>query len=65
VNCDGQVNVFDIDPFVLALTNPEQYALMFPACHISSADANCDGEVNVFDIDPFVQCLTSGCAPCP
>ncbi len=65
VNCDGHVNVFDIDPFVLALTSSEEYAQAFPACDINSADVNCDGHVNVFDIDPFVQCLTGGCAPCP
>ena len=25
MNCDGAVNSFDIDPFVLALTNPAAY----------------------------------------
>jgi hypothetical protein len=64
VNCDGLVNTFDIDPFVLALTNPTQYAQQFPGCPLLNADTNCDGAVNTFDIDPFVICLTSGCAPC-
>jgi hypothetical protein len=57
-NCDGAVNVFDIDPFVLALTSPAQWSATY-ACHILCAnDCNGDGEVNVFDIDPFVAALT-------
>jgi hypothetical protein len=60
VNCDGAVNVFDIDPFVLALTNPQGYAFALPSCNILTADANKDGLVNAFDIDPFVLLLTSG-----
>ncbi|NLG43725.1 MAG: hypothetical protein GX547_10795 [Phycisphaerae bacterium] len=59
-NCDGAVNVFDIDPFVLALVDSAAYASAFPACEISTADTNGDGEVNVFDIDPFVLLLTGG-----
>jgi len=58
LNCDGLVNAFDIDPFVLALTNPAAYALAFPACDIALADINGDGVVNAFDIDPFVVLLT-------
>jgi hypothetical protein len=61
VNCDGVVNNFDIDPFVLALTNPSSYAAAFPDCDINNADVNADGAVNNFDIDPFVACLTQGC----
>ncbi len=64
-NCDGAVNAFDIDPFVLALTDPAGYAIAFPDCPIASADANCDGQIDAFDIDSFVECVTSGCEPCP
>jgi len=60
VNCDGDVNVFDIDPFVLALTDEPGYAAQYPACDINNADINGDGAINVFDIDPFVLCLTGG-----
>ncbi len=58
MNCDGVLNVFDIDPFVLALTDPAGYAAAFPACDGSAADINEDGQVNAFDIDPFVELLT-------
>ncbi|GEM_PF-1760313 len=60
LNCDGVVNVFDIDPFVLALTDSSAYQATFPGCSIMNADANGDGSVNVFDIDPFVALLTGG-----
>jgi hypothetical protein len=66
VNCDGTVNAFDIDPFVLALTDPENYTAAYPGCDIDNADCNGDGVVNAFDIDPFVLCLTGGgCPPSP
>jgi len=58
LNCDGKVNNFDIDPFVLALTNPTGYAQKFPSCDRLLADCNGDGAVNNFDIDPFVKLLT-------
>ncbi len=59
LNCDGLVNSFDIDPFVLALTLPEVYEFAHPDCDFMLADINQDGVVNVFDIDPFVALLTS------
>ncbi|MBL8878113.1 MAG: hypothetical protein JNG88_03245 [Phycisphaerales bacterium] len=57
LNCDQVVNNFDIDPFVLALTNPAQYAAQFPGCNRNNADVNGDGLVNNFDIDAFVALL--------
>jgi hypothetical protein len=60
LNCDGSINAFDIDPFVLALTDPDGYELAYPDCNRMNADCNGDGEVNAFDIDPFVLILTGG-----
>jgi 6-phosphogluconolactonase len=60
LNCDGAINSFDIDPFVLALTDPPAYAEAYPACDMMLADINDDGAVNSFDIDPFVLLLTGG-----
>ena len=57
-NCDGAVNNFDIDAFVLALSDPAGYGAAFPDCPRTSADANGDGSVNNFDIDAFVALLT-------
>ena len=58
LNCDGAINSFDIDAFVLALTSPASYATVFPGCDYMLADCNGDGAVNAFDIDPFVILLT-------
>lgn len=62
-NCDGVVDFFDIDPFILGLINPAAYAVNYPGCNLACvADANEDGAVDFFDIDPFVNCvLNSGC----
>ena len=58
VNCDGAINYGDIDPFVMALTDPGHYAEMYPECDRMRADVNGDGLVNNADIDPFVALLT-------
>ncbi len=57
LNCDGSINVFDIDPFVLALTDPVGYGQAQPDCDALLADITGDGVVNAFDIDPFVELL--------
>ena len=57
LNCDGVVDLFDIDPFVLAQTNAAGYAAAFPGCDRMNADANTDGVVDLFDIEPFVDLL--------
>ncbi len=60
-NCDGIVDFFDIDPFLLALFSPAGYTSAYPNCDIRNADINNDGAVDFFDIDPFVACLFGGC----
>jgi hypothetical protein len=59
LNCDGEVNGYDIDPFVLALTDPSAYDEQLADCDYMLADCNQDGAVNGYDIDPFVELLTS------
>lgn len=68
----GALNAFDIDPFVLLLTDPAAYCAIYPGLCGSGydpeegpggsalyrGDLNCDGEINSFDIDPFVLKLT-------
>ena len=58
-DCDGTVNVFDIDPFVMALTDLPAYTAQYGCA--ANADCNCDGAVNVFDIDAFVSCMIGEC----
>ncbi|MGE0478826.1 MAG: PA14 domain-containing protein [Phycisphaerae bacterium] len=57
LNCDGVLNNFDIDAFVLALTNAAGYAAQYPACDRLLADVNGDSSVDNFDIDAFVARL--------
>lgn len=57
LNCDGLVNFFDIDPFVVALITPDVYPTLYPGCNLLNADMNGDARVNFFDIDPFVARL--------
>ena len=53
MNCDGEINAFDIEPFLSALFDPEEYAIQFPDCNIN----NGDGIVDAFDIEPFLDLL--------
>lgn len=57
LNCDGAVNILDINPMVLALADPLAYAAAYPGCNINNGDINDDGNVDVLDINPFVALL--------
>ena len=59
VNCDGQINLFDVDPFVLALTNPELYLTQYSNCNPILADCDGNWAVNLFDVDAFVDVITA------
>ncbi|TWT45266.1 tRNA3(Ser)-specific nuclease WapA precursor [Phycisphaerae bacterium RAS1] len=59
-NCDGQVNVGDINAFNLALSDASEYEMTYPGCTLVTADANNDGDVDVLDINPFVDLLLGG-----
>lgn len=62
LNCDGFVNNFDIDAFVLAILDPTAYDVTYPMCTIITGDIDDSGATNNFDIDAFVECvLDSGC----
>ncbi len=62
VDCDGDVDFFDIDPFVAKLgcpgSDPEGCST---GCPWENADVDNDGDVDFFDIDPFVGVLGSIC----
>jgi hypothetical protein len=59
LNCDGSVNFGDINPFVLALSNPSLYQSIYPECY-PTGDINNDGTVSFRDINPFVALLSGG-----
>ena len=52
MNLDGYINWRDIDPFILALTNPGTYN--------DRSDTNQDGVLNWRDIEPFIELLVKG-----
>ena len=58
LNCDGVLNFDDINPFVLALSDPLGYALAYPNCPFENRDINGDGLFNFDDINPFVALLS-------
>ena len=58
LNCDGATDGFDIQPFVLAITDPAAYAAAYPNCDVTLADCNFDGQLDGFDIQPFVELIT-------
>ncbi len=60
LDCTGVVDFDDINPFVLALSNPAGYAAAYPDCAITQGDCNQDGSVNFDDINPFVALLSGG-----
>jgi hypothetical protein len=62
LNCDRVVDFADINPFVLALVDPDGYAALHADCDILNADINGDGLVDFSDINPFVE-LMAGVAP--
>lgn len=58
LNCDGVVDILDINPFTLALSDPTGYSLAYPNCDINNGDVNDDGNVDVLDINPFIALLS-------
>ncbi len=54
MNCDGALDFADINPFVLALTNPEAWELAYPGCDLLNGDIDGNGAVGFGDINPFV-----------
>ena len=58
MNGDGVVDAFDIDAFLLALFDREQYLANFPEIDPDvTGDINGDEVLNAFDIQPFVELL--------
>ncbi len=63
-NCDGAVDFFDIDPFLLALFDAPAYRAAHCGGTLETVNVDCAGGVDFFDIDPFLDCLFLGCDPC-
>jgi hypothetical protein len=59
LDCNGVVDFFDIDPFVLALSGQTAYESAYPECLWLNGDCDQDGDVDFFDIDAFVALIGS------
>lgn len=60
LNCDGFLDFVDINPFVLALSNPPHYLELYPECNWYNADCNTDQRVDFRDINAFIDLLPDG-----
>ncbi|TWT42306.1 hypothetical protein RAS1_34360 [Phycisphaerae bacterium RAS1] len=60
LNCDGSTNVLDINPFVLALSDPAAFVASFPTCPLENGDVNGDGHTDILDINPLVTLIAGG-----
>ncbi len=60
INCDGLIDLDDIDPFVVAIGGQMDYEARYPDCDWMRADCNGDGTVDFDDIDAFVALLGLG-----
>ncbi len=54
-NCDGQVNLADVQPMVQALIDPVGYALAYPGC--TNGDLNLSSQTEGDDIQGFVAAV--------
>lgn len=59
MNCDGFVDIDDVEPFVQALTDPAGYIAAYPDCDILNGDVLEDTAVNGLDIAAFTTLLIS------
>ncbi|MCH7873399.1 MAG: hypothetical protein IID33_17010, partial [Planctomycetes bacterium] len=57
MNFDGEIDALDIEPYLLALFEPDEYLIRFPNCDINNADINRDGSIDALDIEPFLNLL--------
>ncbi len=63
-NGDGQINMNDVNPFVLALVDIEEWQRRYPNVPVGNVDVNGDGLVNFDDINPMVVLLLYGEGAC-
>ncbi len=57
MNCDGVLDLDDVPAMVLALLDPDAYAITYPDCDITAGDINEDGNVDGLDLQGFVELI--------
>ncbi len=56
-NCDSKVDIFDIDAFVLGITNADAYWAQYDC--LGNCNTNQDWSIDLFDIDTFAMYLNN------
>jgi hypothetical protein len=59
MNCDGDLNIGDVDPFIVAVRGRAVYEARYPNCHWLYGDINEDGSVDFNDINPLVHVFST------
>ncbi len=59
MDCDGDIDFDDINPFVTALSGQDAYEAAFPGCDWLNGDCDGNGQVDFDDINCFVGLLSS------
>lgn len=57
MNCDGVVDLADVDPFIMALLDPDEFVDAYPACDIAHGDMNQDLAVDGLDVQDFLAAV--------
>lgn len=57
LNCDGSIDIPDVEPFVLALLSARKYKEKYPDCDRQLADVSEDGTIDLTDVEPFIELL--------
>lgn len=57
LNCDMNVDLLDVEAFVMALLDPAAYQSVYPTCSVMLADMDGNGTVDGLDIQRFVDVL--------
>lgn len=60
MDCDGSLNLTDVESFILALIDPKGYDAKNPDCDLNLADMNTDGSVDLTDVEKFIEALLGG-----
>lgn len=59
LDCDGSVDIPDINPFIQAVISPPGYAFLHPCCDINNANMNGDAGIDGLDVANFVNALVN------
>ena len=60
MNGDGKVDDADVNPFVMALSNPEAFKAKYGLETYLNGDFTGSGQVNFSDLNPFQEALRKG-----